>query len=138
DMAASPLTLLHGDFRWGNLFIKDSQPIVFDWQFVSQGQGVYDLAYFMGVSLTVDDRRSLHDSLLMLYLETLQRHGVHGIDMNWIRMGYQRASLLAFASFVIGAATCEDSTHARQVHQTALYRLSTAILDTAEPTILRA
>jgi thiamine kinase-like enzyme len=45
--AASPHTLLHGDYHRGNLIARDGhEQVAFDWQFVCAGPPAYDLAVF--------------------------------------------------------------------------------------------
>lgn len=78
--AESGSTLVHGDYRLENLLFGDPEGeddlCVLDWQGVSRGSGLRDLAYFVGQSLTVDLRREIEDDLLRLYHDTLGRNGV--------------------------------------------------------------
>src|SRR3984885_6280770 len=67
--------LVHGDYRLDNmLFGGDGAAralTVVDWQTVSWGPALTDLAYFLGCALPTDDRRAHYDTLLRAYHEAL-------------------------------------------------------------------
>ena len=77
-------TVVHGDFRLDNLLLceRDPRPYVVDWQTASWGSAASDVSYFLGGSLTVDDRRRHGRHLLRAYHDALVDHGVgdYGID----------------------------------------------------------
>ena len=56
----SPFAVVHGDYRLDNLLFDPAgaDVVVVDWQTLSVGPPTRDLAYFLGTSLTVDDRRA--------------------------------------------------------------------------------
>mmetsp|Transcript_2210 Transcript_2210/g.4541 ORF Transcript_2210/g.4541 Transcript_2210/m.4541 type:complete len:200 (+) Transcript_2210:298-897(+) len=62
-------TLVHMDARGGNVFVRDGECCLYDWQNVSRGNGCLDLAYFLASSLTVQDRRATEQALVSLYSE---------------------------------------------------------------------
>lgn len=75
-----PRCLWHNDLRADNLLF-DAQdgtiPIaVLDWQGVTYGNGVIDVAYFMATSLTTEVRRAHERELIAHYHHTLLAHGV--------------------------------------------------------------
>jgi hypothetical protein len=98
-------TVTHGDFRLDNLLFLpgDVRPFVVDWQTASWGTAASDVAYFVGGSLTVDDRRRHHDRLLDAYLAALVSEGVEGFDRDRLDEEYRR---LCFGGLVmsIGAS----------------------------------
>ena len=61
-----PFAVLHGDYRLDNLlFDPDGADVVaVDWQTLAVGPPARDLAYFLGTSLTVDDRRAAERELV--------------------------------------------------------------------------
>jgi hypothetical protein len=67
--------LVHGDYRLDNLLFgvegADRALTVVDWQTVSWGPALTDLAYFLGCSLPTEDRRAQYDALLQAYHEAL-------------------------------------------------------------------
>jgi hypothetical protein len=75
-----PCTFLHGDLRLDQLFFAanaDDPPLTaLDWQLAGRGRGAYDLSYFLGQSMTTEDRRSYEDALLERYAERLAEHGI--------------------------------------------------------------
>jgi hypothetical protein len=77
-------TVVHGDFRLDNLLLceGDPRPYVVDWQTASWGSAASDVSYFLGGSLTMDDRRRHSRHLLRAYHDALVDHGVgdYGIE----------------------------------------------------------
>lgn len=61
-------TLVHGEPRVDNVLFEDRpdgpRAWLIDWQFADHGSPMFDLAYFLSGSLTVEDRRSI-DQLLV-------------------------------------------------------------------------
>lgn len=103
-----PWTLIHQDYRVDNLFFDDlasSQPVVIiDWQGLGRGPAVYDVAYFLGGSLTVDDRRAHETELVRAYHERLVSHGVtYSWDELW--HGYRMGMLSGLSTAVLVGAT---------------------------------
>ena len=74
------LTLLHGDFHIGNIFLP-KQPeskgaLVVDWETYKRGFGVYDLAYLMVTGLAVSLRREKEQDFLRNYHNGLRKSGI--------------------------------------------------------------
>ncbi len=69
-------TLAHGDFRADNLLFGGPRPVILDWQTCAYGPGPADLAYFLGSSLPVQDRRAHEPSLVRRYHSALTARGV--------------------------------------------------------------
>ena len=59
-----PQTLLHGDAHIGNMYLDAGAPGFCDWQTVRYGRPTFDVAYFIGSALTVEDRRSAERGLV--------------------------------------------------------------------------
>ena len=71
--------LVHGDYRLDNLlFLPDGGPgvVAVDWQTLSLALPARDLAYFLGTSLTVGDRRAHERDLVAAYHAALLSNGV--------------------------------------------------------------
>ena len=77
-------TVTHGDFRLDNLLFEtgDHRPYVVDWQTAAWGSPAADVAYFLGGSLTVEDRRIHGEALLGSYHRALEAHGVTGYSLD--------------------------------------------------------
>ncbi|MEM1351566.1 MAG: phosphotransferase [Pseudomonadota bacterium] len=69
-------TLLHGDVHLDNLAFEPARALLFDWQFVSIGNGLFDLAYFLIGSFEPPVRRRCENLLLKRYLSILEARGV--------------------------------------------------------------
>jgi len=106
-LAARPeaTAVTHGDFRLDNLLFRpgDVRPYVVDWQTASWGPAASDVAYFVGGSLTVEDRRRHGGALLDGYHAALVAEGVAGFDRDRLDQEYRR---LCFGGLVmsIGAS----------------------------------
>jgi thiamine kinase-like enzyme len=72
----TPLTLLHRDYRIDNILFEAGSPVVLDWGNVGRGGGLFDLAYFLSGSLTIENRRSWGDDLLARYADRLAQRGI--------------------------------------------------------------
>ena len=88
-MVDRPQTLTHGDFRADNFAFTTTRGersvTVFDWQVARRAPGPRDVAYFLSLSLAVEQRRAMEASLLKLYHETLVAHGVGGYSAEDLR-----------------------------------------------------
>ncbi len=77
-----PFSVLHGDYRLDNLLFDPAgaDVVAVDWQTLAVGPPMRDLAYFLGTSLSVDDRRAAERGLVTDYHEALCARGVSGYD----------------------------------------------------------
>ena len=93
-----PLGLVHGDYRLDNmLFGAEDAPrrfVVVDWQTVGWGPVMTDVAYFLGGSLSVEDRRAHEQELVREYHEALHAHGVRGLRWEDCWEEYRRQAFL--------------------------------------------
>jgi Phosphotransferase enzyme family len=70
-------TVLHGDYRLDNLlFAPDGSVTAVDWQTLSIGMPMRDLAYLVATGLPTDARRAIEQSILGAYRRALARFGV--------------------------------------------------------------
>jgi thiamine kinase-like enzyme len=85
-----PQTLVHGDYRVGNILFKKSKDltdtiedmIILDWQTVMMNNGLYDMAYLLCMSLDTEKREQYEDELLSHYLHHLSSPVEHFIPWN--------------------------------------------------------
>ena len=75
-----PFALLHGDYRLDNLMFGADDVVAVDWQTLAVGPPLRDVAYFLGTSLAVDERRRLEEDLVGSYHDELRARGVEGYD----------------------------------------------------------
>jgi len=100
-----PWSVIHGDYRLDNLLF-DAEPAgggvaVVDWQTCTHGPALQDVAYFIGASLTVDERRLVEDTLVRGYHNGLCTAGVGGYDWDRCWRDYRRDT---WAGFVMAIA----------------------------------
>lgn len=76
----TPRCLWHLDLRSDNVMFDacgGRRPVVvLDWQCLGFGQGTIDVAYWIGTSLSVEDRRRHERTLVAMYHDALHRNGV--------------------------------------------------------------
>ena len=106
-----PYTVTHGDFRVDNLLFAggpDPWVVPVDWQTPAIGSGIGDVAYFLGASLLVADRRAEETALVRRWIDRL---GAAGVSINADRcwLDYRRASfggvLMAVAASMLAQQT---------------------------------
>ena len=99
----APQTLIHGDFRLDNLLFDQQGadgPIAIDWQGVSRGPGVFDVAYFLSSSLDTEVPTEEERELVRGYHESLVACGVENYDLATCLRDYERSLLLMLRGLV--------------------------------------
>lgn len=80
-------SITHGDFRLDNILFADDPSTgphvltIVDWATLMRGPVTEDLCYFIGGSLTPEDRRAHEERLVRIYHAELVRHGL--VDLTW-------------------------------------------------------
>ncbi len=99
------VTVVHGDFRLDNLLFRpgDPRPFVVDWQTAGWGAAASDVSYFLGASLTTEDRRRHGEDLVVAYHRALMREGVTDFGLARLQDEYRR-SCFGGLVMTIGAA----------------------------------
>ncbi len=108
-----PCTLIHNDYQADNVFFAGAGPlqdlIVIDWQLVTRGRAVLDVASFVAGHLEPSDRRDHEVHLLHSYHTLLVDSGVRDYTFEQCWDDYRLALLLpvsrAMTVVGIGAAT---------------------------------
>jgi aminoglycoside phosphotransferase (APT) family kinase protein len=104
--AREPRTLAHGDPHLGNLYFEGERPGYLDWQAVTAGPGVRDLAYFLTVSVDIPALRAAERDLVRRYGERLAAGGVP-VDHNALWTRYRAAITEIYVAAVVTAGTAE-------------------------------
>ena len=78
--ASAPRTFIHGDYRLDNLFFgADPDDVaLIDWQVSGLACGLYDVAYFLGASVTTEVRREIERDALREYTDIVVETGGSG------------------------------------------------------------
>jgi len=104
--SSEPCTVQHADYRVDNLLFGGpaEEPLaIVDWQTVTLGPGAADVAYFMGGSLPVEDRRRNEAELLHHYLEVAAVHGLRAYSFDDLWLDYRRHAYSGLV-MAVGAA----------------------------------
>lgn len=104
-LAAPPVTISHGDLRVDNLFFgtpEGGDPLaVVDWQIMTIGNGLFDLAYFMSGGVPADIRRASEMDLLRMYHGILLARGVKNYGFDQCLLDYRTGILFCWQYAVI-------------------------------------
>jgi aminoglycoside phosphotransferase (APT) family kinase protein len=93
-----PRTLIHNDVQGDNLFFSHdpTRPVIFiDWQLMTCGRGVIDVASAIRSMLEPRTRREVEPGLVSLYHETLCQAGVRNYSIEQCQADYDLATVLA-------------------------------------------
>ncbi len=138
DMARTPRTLCHGDFRADNMMFAPNDAegdggaalITVDWQMPMQARGAFDVGYMMAMSVTTDLRRTHETILLRRYHDKLMAAGVENYPWDEFFHDYRRALLIGF-TYAVQAGASADLTHpvAEALLDSAVRRVDAAVQD---------
>lgn len=133
DVARGPLTVVHGDYRSENMMFDLENPenfVVIDWQGCSLGCGMFDVAYFLGTSVSVETRREIEREAVELYHDVVSRVGAEDYSMDECWRSYRQNMLGSLTHCVIGCGALDMNNEARRnLSRELLRRISTAIDD---------
>ena len=108
-------TVLHGDTRIGNMMFPAAEGrgrfVFIDWQAVRKGKAAYDLAYFLLLSLTEENRKLSEMQSVKTYHACLVANGVKDYSLEDLHEDYNHACLavllLLSLPFLSGEASAE-------------------------------
>ncbi|BBY83361.1 phosphotransferase [Mycolicibacterium pulveris] len=133
-----PMGLIHGDYRLDNMLFgepgADRALTVVDWQTVTWGPALTDVAYFLGCALPVQDRRDHYDALLRAYHEALGPDAPLTLDD--VREGVRRQSFFGVVMAIVSSMLVERTERGDQMFMTMLDRHCLHVLDTDALAIL--
>ena len=132
-LSAGPKTLVHGDFRADNMLFDEGEQdglALIDWQGCGIGCGMYDVAFFLGTSVTSDVRRRIERDVLSEYHAVVSSLGAENYTIEDCWRSYRQNMLGALMPMVIGSGAL-DMRDPELVKQTRelLSRVLTAIED---------
>ena len=109
EIKTEPIVLSHGDFRLDNMLFYDNngRVAVLDWQTLSAGVPMADIAYCISTSFSDSNDRKIHEeSLVSRYLKKLNLDdGVYPYELAW--HDYRRCSFIGFLMGVISSMLVE-------------------------------
>ena len=130
-VAAGPRTLIHGDYRGANLFFGPGDAFAaIDWQGTGSGCGLYDIAYFMAISVPTDDRRRMERGALAEYHDIVCRMGAKNYAFEDCWRSYRKNLLGALMALVLGCGGLDVTDRERRnLASTMLSRTIAAVED---------
>lgn len=142
-LAALPRTLTHGDFRVDNMFFGpdggDDGFALVDWQVSGIGCGLYDVAYFLGGSVTTEVRREVERDALGEYHGIVRSMGVEDFTFDdcW-RLYRQHALAQLLIIVIVGGGLELGDERGLVLYEITARRLLTAIEDLSAAEFLPA
>lgn len=130
---ADPWSLVHVDYRLDNLLIDStgSEPrvAVVDWQSITLGNPLADVAYFMGAGLLPEVRRPVEAALVQAYHQALLDQGIanYGWERCWT--DYRRGAFAGFGVTVIASMLVQQTARGDEMFITMARRHSRHALD---------
>lgn len=103
-LADGPRTLIHHDVHPGNFFWRDGRPGLLDWHLVRIGEGIGDVAYFLGTALLPETRREHEGRLLARYRDVLVGCGVPAPAPDALARRYRAHLVYPFEAMVVTLA----------------------------------
>jgi hypothetical protein len=98
-----PHTVMHGDAHPGNMYFRDGEAGLLDWQAVRRGHPSRELAYTLITSLTPEDRRAAQRDLLDGYRKALVAAGGPELDRDDLWLRYRQGALYGYVAPLITA-----------------------------------
>ena len=135
-----PRGLIHGDYRLDNMLFGAEgaeRPLtVVDWQTVTVGPALTDVAYFLGCALDVEQRRAHADELLRAY------HGALGpgapLSLEDVREGVRRQTFFGVVMSIVSPMLVERTERGDRMFMTMIARHCQHVLDTDALAVLPA
>ena len=121
-----PHTVVHGDAHPGNVYFRNGEAGLLDWQAVRRGNPARELAYTLITGMTTADRRAHQRDLLDVYRAALTAAGGPELARDDLWSRYRMSAQYPFIATLIvaGAGGMQDETIALEG-----LRKSTAALD---------
>lgn len=130
---SAPNSLVHVDFRLDNLMLDEQQepPVVttVDWQSVTVGAPLNDVAYFIGAGLRKADRRECEEDLVRGYYQGLLAAGIRDYAWDDCWRDYRLGTFAGFGVTVIASMLVQQTKRGDQMFQTMARRHSRHALD---------
>jgi aminoglycoside phosphotransferase (APT) family kinase protein len=110
---SAPRTLQHADFRLDNMLFDvrgNTRPMAtLDWQTLTVGPGIVDVAYFLSAGIDPIERRLHEADLVRFYHSELIRRGVRGYGWDDCWRDYRRYTLHGIMMGVVSALSVQRS-----------------------------
>lgn len=122
--------LIHGDLRIDNiLFGCDDAVTVIDWQTITPGNPLRDIAFLLASSLDPDDRRAHERDIVAAYHAALLGHGVTDYSLEDCWRDYVESLIQSPLIIVFGCGAAMPTERGDRMFTTMLARTAAAIAD---------
>lgn len=140
ELLGPVFSLVHVDYRLDNLLIDASQapPAVttVDWQSITLGHPLSDVAYFLGAGLLPDTRRRAEADLVREYHRALLAAGVNDYPWESCWDDYRRGVFAGFAVTVIASMMVVETERGNEMFTAMAKRHSRHAIDLESHTFL--
>ncbi|HET6732271.1 DUF7065 domain-containing protein, partial [Mycobacterium sp.] len=130
--------LVHGDYRLDNMLFgqpRADRPLtVVDWQTVTWGPAMTDVAYFLGCALANEQRQKNYDELLRAYHDALGPDAP--ISLDGVRDGVRRQSFFGVMMAIVSSMLVARTDRGDEMFMVMLQRHCQHALDTDALSIL--
>jgi hypothetical protein len=130
--------LVHGDYRLDNMLFGQAgaeRPLtVVDWQTVTWGPAMTDVAYFLGCALPIEQRRDHYDALLRAYHDGLGPDAQ--ISLDEVREDVRRASFFGVMMAIVSSMLVARTDRGDEMFMVMLRRHCQHVLDTGALDVL--
>jgi len=137
----SPFALVHVDYRLDNLLIdRQSSPpriAVVDWQSITLGSPLSDVAYFLGAGLLPEARRAAEEEIVRDYHRALLARGIADYPWETCWEDYRRGTFAGFGVTVIASMLVQQTARGDEMFTTMARRHSRHALDLGAAEFLR-
>jgi hypothetical protein len=124
--------LVHGDYRLDNMLFGEpgaDRPLtVVDWQTVTWGPPMTDVAYFLGCALPDQLRRDHYEALLRAYHRALGSNAP--ISLDDVRVGVRRQSFFGVMMAIVSSMLVAQTGRGDEMFMVMLRRHCQHVLDT--------
>ncbi len=129
-----PFALLHNDYRLDNLLFapaaSDLPPVsIVDWQSLSSGMPLRDVAFLVGTGLQQAERRTHERAIVTAYHEALLACGVTGYGAEECWEDYRYSLFHGLYICLMGEAVAAPTERGRQMFTVMAERAASAISD---------
>lgn len=132
DAANRVQGLVHGDYRLDNILFGEpgaDRPLtVVDWQTVTWGPAMTDVAYFLGCALPPAPRRDHHDALLRAYHDSLGPDVA--VTLDDVREDVRQQSFFGVMMAIVSSMLVERTERGDEMFMVMLQRHAQHVLDT--------
>lgn len=137
-----PQCLWHSDLRADNVLFDAQQArrpvVVLDWQGLGFGRGTIDVAYFLGTSMTIEDRRMHERELVAVYQRALTEHGVNGYDAEECWNDYRMHAIHGLQVGVFGLGAVQRTPRGDEMWRVWIERAAAQVSDLDSYAVLAA